>query len=174
MILDAVLGSLKMSQKHVKRKNKKLKESQMSSNIKQKQPNATKREPKGTQKGAKRRQKWGNGSPKGPFGVRWGAKSEPEGHQNASKNWPSEKVAKMMPKGSAKGGGARSCDTPFWEPFSIKNRWKIDAEIDAEKVRKIEEKAKTDLHFDDFRNCFSWKIEFSEKGACTETTWFMQ
>ena len=28
----------------------------------------------------------------------------------------------------------------FWEPFSIKIDEKIDAEIDAEKVRKIEEK----------------------------------
>ena len=28
--------------------------------------------------------------------------------------------------------------------------------------------ASTDLHFDKFRNCFSWKIELSEKGACTK------
>ena len=47
-----------------------------------------------------------------------GTKSEPRGDQNASKNQPSEKVAKREPKGPARQdemGG-------FWEPFSIKNR----------------------------------------------------
>ena len=50
-------------------------------------PKGSPREPKGSQKGAKGSQK--------------GAKGEPKGDQDASKNRPSDKVAKMMKKGGA-------------------------------------------------------------------------
>ena len=47
-----------------------------------------------------------------------GTKMEPKSDQNASKNRSSEKVAKMMEKGSLLVHFAG----PFWEPFSITNR----------------------------------------------------
>ena len=34
--------------------------------------------------------------------------------------------------------------------------------------------AKTDLHFDSFRNYFSWKFEFSEKGPCKKIIRILQ
>ena len=68
---------------------------------------------------------------------------------------------------------------PFWEPFSIKINKKIDAEIDAEKVMKMEEKrcengAECDRKFDKFRKVASRKNAFSEKGVNTQTIIFMQ
>ena len=72
----------------------------------------TKRELKGTKrerKGTKEDQKGTKMEPKG-------AKREPKGDQNASRSRPSEKVAKMMPKGRA----ATGHDHRFWEPFLFK------------------------------------------------------
>ena len=67
----------------------------------------------------------------------------------------------------------------FWEPFSWKIDEKIDAEIDAEKIMKIDEKSmhncpEIDLEFDTFRKSVSWKVDFSEKGEPTQTIIFMQ
>ena len=64
----------------------------------------TKRDPEGSQKGAKSSQKE--------------AKQELKSDQNASTNRPSEKVAKMEPKGFA----ARQFPGPFLETFPVKNR----------------------------------------------------
>ena len=69
------------------------------------------------------------------------------------------------------------------QDLATKNPWKIDeridAEIDAEKVMKSDEKSmqncpEIDLNFDTFRKLVSWKVDFSEKGEPTQTTIFMQ
>ena len=84
-------------------------------------PKGTTREPKGIPKGAK-------GSPKG-------AKGEPKDDQNASKNRPSDKVAKMMKK-----GGPKICSrSHFGSPNRLKFDKKIYAKIDGQKVMKNDE-----------------------------------
>ena len=74
--------------------------------VKERAPKVSQGTPKVSQKGAKGSQK--------------GAKSEPRGDQNATKNRSSEKVAKREPKVSPRQDEMGA----FWEPFSIKNRWK--------------------------------------------------
>ena len=76
----------------------------------QSEPTGAKRSPKGSPREPK-------GSPKGAKGTQKGAKGEPKDDQNALKNRPSDKVAKMMKKGGVHGYDLE----PFWEPKSIKN-----------------------------------------------------
>ena len=83
-------------------------------------PKVSQKGAKGSQKWASGSQKWANGSQKWANGNQKGAKSEPRGDQNASKNRSSEKIAKREPKGSPH----QDEMDDFWEPFSIKNRWK--------------------------------------------------
>ena len=69
-------------------------------------PKGAESEPKGA--------KWNQMDPKGN---QKGAKGEPKGDQNASKNRPSEKVAKSDPKWITAGEGLAS----ILEPSSITN-----------------------------------------------------
>ena len=77
----------------------------------QSEPTGAKRSPKGSPREPK-------GSPKGAKGSQKGAKGEPKGDQDASKNRPSDKVAKMMKK-----GGSTMCSRTY---FGTKNRSKIN------------------------------------------------
>ena len=124
-------------------------------------PKGAKRKRKGSQKGAKGRQKWAKGCQKGAKGSQTRAKgsqkgvqSEPKDGQNASKNQPSEKVAKREPKGPARQDEMGD----FWEPFSIKNRWKKRCENRCLKSHEFHEK--TMRKFDVF-----W-IEILRKIGC--------
>ena len=81
-------------------------------------PKYTKSEPFGAKRSPKGSQREPKGSLREPKGPQKGAKSEPRGDQNASKNRSSEKIPKMMEKGSPH----RDEMDDFWEPFSIKNR----------------------------------------------------
>ena len=103
--------------------------SQREPKVSQRGPKVSQREPKVSQKDAK-------GSQREPKGSQKRAISEPKGDQNASKNQPSEKVAKREPKRSphkTEMGG-------FWEPFSIKNRWKKRCENRCLKSHEFHEK----------------------------------
>ena len=95
----------------------------------QSEPKGSQSEPKGSQGGAKGNPKWAKWSQKG-------AKGEPKGDQNASKNRPSEKVAKR----ESQNGAAHPVQmVHFGSHFQWTIGQKIDAEIDAEKVMNMEE-----------------------------------
>ena len=82
------------------------------------EPKVSQRGPKVSQRAPKVSQKVAKGSQREPKGSQKGAKSEPKGDQNASKNQPSEKVAKREPKWSYR----LMLFGSVLESFSIKNR----------------------------------------------------
>ena len=109
--------------------------SQKTPKVSQKESKMGQKWAKGCQKEAKWRQKDAKGSQKGAKGSQKGAQKEPNGDENASKNWPSEKVAKREPEWCPH----PELLAPFWSHFPLKIDEKIDAKIDAEKVMKIDE-----------------------------------
>ena len=142
---------------------------------------------------SKKYQKWRHETPKvrksrarvsksGPRGTKSepkGTKSEPKGSQRWAKGRPKCIKKSTFGKGRKNDGKTvkrEESRTSILEPFSMKNRWKNRCGNWDRKSKEIRRKndAKTDLHFDDFRNCFSWKIEFFEKGACTKTIWILE
>ena len=105
-------------------------------------------EPKGTQKGAKSEPKGAKSEPKGAKREPRGAKREPKGaerepkrSQRATKMHPKIDLRKRSRKGSQNGVPRPELLAPFWSHFPLKIDEKIDAEIDAEKVMKIDEKS---------------------------------
>ena len=106
-------------------------------------PKVSQRVPKVSQKGAKGSQKWTKGEPRG-------GKSEPKVSQIQHKINIKNRIAKRELKRSPH----RDSPGPFWEPFSIKIRWKNRCE---NRWRKSDENwwkidTKIYIHFHIFRN----------------------